>query len=124
MEAAEQKFFVQWFRQAYPAHRKALRVSMAGLPRHGKKGAIQWNMMKGQGVEKDEADIVIALPRGGYGSLVIEHKGEGMARQLTGGQLAYLEYHESIGNRAVSTRGLVDLMNVVSHYMGLTDDAH
>ena len=119
MESSEQRDFVKWFRETYPGHRKSLRVSMAGLPRYGRKGAVQWNMMKSQGLEKGEADIVIALPRGQYGALVIEHKGDGMSREVTEEQSEYLKYHAGIGNFAISTRGLEELQQVVQDYMGL-----
>lgn len=120
MESSEQRDFVKWFRETYPGHRKSLRVSMAGMKRQGRvSGARMWNMMKSQGLEKGEADIVIALPRGQYGALVIEHKGAGQSHKVTEDQEAYLEYHASIGNLAASTRGEEELQQVVQDYMGL-----
>lgn len=120
MEGAEQKEFVTWFGAEYPAHIKSLRISMSGIKRVGRRaGAMMWNQMKSQGVQKGEADIAILLPKGGYGSLLVEHKGEGMARKLTEDQADYLGYHNLIGNRAESTRGLDELKQVVRDYMGL-----
>jgi len=119
-EAAEQAQFVSWFRAHYPKDVFALRTSMAGVPRHGRKGAVIWNFMKSQGINKGEPDIALLIPRGCYGSLVIEHKGDGMSRQLTGEQAQALAYHEEIGNMAVQTRGLDELISVVEDYLCLS----
>jgi len=119
-ESAEQAEFVAWFRRRYPNHVYALRTSMAGVPRHGRKGAVIWNFMKSQGINRGEPDIAILLPRGGYGSLVIEHKGEGMSRKLTDEQARALAYHEEAGNMAVQTRGLDELISVVEDYLCLS----
>ena len=106
-----------WFEATYGEYIKSLRVSSAGLPRHGRKGAIQWNMMKGQGVQKGESDIALCVPRGGYGAMMIEHKGKGMTHKTTKEQQDYLDHHNKIGNFAISTRGLPELIAAVSTYM-------
>ena len=90
---------------------------MSGLPRHGKSGAVQWNMMRSQGVEKGEPDIAILVPRGGFGSLVLEHKAEGQSHKLTAEQQDHLSYHESVGNCAVSTRGVEAAKAAIKCYM-------
>lgn len=118
-EQDEQASFVSWFRRVYPKDVFALRASMNGVPRHGRRGAVIWNYMKGQGCNDGEPDIAILIPRGAYGSLVIEHKGEGMSRKLTEKQAAALAYHEEIGNMAVQTRGLDELISVVEDYLCL-----
>jgi hypothetical protein len=120
-EAREQAEFVKWFRKSHPQHAKALRASMAGLTfaGGGKWGAIMWNKMKAQGLVKGEPDLAILLPRGGYGALLIEHKGEGMARKLTDEQQEHLEYHNAHGNKAVQTRGLDELKQTVEAYLAL-----
>lgn len=120
MEAAEQKAFVQWFKAQYPAHAKSLRVSLRGINLgSGARAGRMMNYINSQGSVDGEADLAILVPKGGFGSLLVEHKGEGMARKLTDEQSAYLSYHRAIGNHAVSTRGLAELCSVVEQYMGL-----
>ncbi len=105
LESDEQAAVIKWFREAYPEYAKSLRSSMNGLPRHGRQGAILWSIMKQQGCTKGEPDFALLLPKGGFGSLVIEHKAEGQPHKVTEEQQEHLDYHESIGNCAVSTRG-------------------
>lgn len=119
-EAAEQKEIVGWFRENYPQYSKSIRVSMAGLPRHGRKGAIQWGMMKGQGVVDGESDIAILLPRNGFGALLIEHKSAEGSYKATPEQLDYIEYHNSVGNCACVTKGVDMAKAAIAQYMGQT----
>lgn len=116
-EAKEQSEFVAWFKECWPEHVKSLRCSMNGLPRHGRQGAILWNIMKGLGVQKGEPDIAILLPKGGYGAFLAEHKRGNGTHKITPEQFEQLEYHESIGNYAISTRGLDELKKSVMEYM-------
>jgi hypothetical protein len=118
MEEKEQSEFVKWFRAKHPDLAKGLRVSMAGMKRTGRRaGAMMWNKMKSLGVTRGEPDIAILIARGGYHSLVIEHKGEGMARQLTDEQQEHLDWHASQGNKAIQTRGLDELKEAVEEYL-------
>ena len=111
---------VAWFRKKYPAHVKSLRVSQSGGHRgKGKMAAIRIAKAKGQGEVKGEADIVILLPKGGYGCLVIEHKGENQGHSLSNDQQEYLDYHNACGNLAISTRGIYELTSRIEDYMGL-----
>jgi hypothetical protein len=117
-ETAEQREFVKYFLATWPEHANSLRVSMTAVSKRGRAGAILWGVMKSLGVQKGEADIAILIPKGGFGSLIIEHKGEGQAHKLSEHQQNYLDYHQSIGNQAVSTRGLEALKAAVLAYMG------
>lgn len=120
-EATEQARFVNWWKTQYPDYRLALRASMLGTNLgSGKQGAIMYNKLKSQGAIKGEPDIAILVKRGGYGCLVVEHKGLGMAHKLTEEQEQHLDFHKSIGNKAVQTRGLDDLKNTVREYMELS----
>ena len=118
-ETSEQRDAVLWFRAKYPRHIKAMRVSMGGMPRHGKKGAVLWSYMKGQGVLKGEADISILIPRGKFSALLIEHKGANQSHSLTEDQQEYLDYHNSVGNLAISTRGFDVLTAAIDTNMGM-----
>lgn len=117
-EAQEQREIVRWFRAKWPEHSQSLRVSQTGGYRgKGRAGAIRQAQIKGQGGVVGEADIAILLPRGGFGALLIEHKGEGQAHGLTEAQAAYLEYHRSIGNAAAVTRGIDAAKAAIESYM-------
>ena len=119
MEGKEQKEFVAWFRARWPEHASSIRVSLRGLNfGSGKRAAIMVKHIKAQGSVDGESDIAILLPKGGYGALLVEHKGEGMDRRLTDSQADYLGYHNLIGNLAVTTRGLDELKAAVENYMG------
>ena len=119
IESSEQKEFIKWFKASYPGHEKAIRVSMLGLNLGGgKKAAILINHIKGQGGVMGESDIAILAARNGYGSLLIEHKGEGQPHVLSDKQLDYMSYHNANGNLAVSTRGIEALKAAVKAYMG------
>ena len=116
-EVQEQAEVVKWFRTVWPEHAWSLRCSMSGLPRHGRQGTILWNIMKSLGVHKGEPDFAILLPKGGYGCFVAEHKAAQGARQLTEEQNEHLKYHQAIGNKAVSTRGIDALKAEIQEYM-------
>jgi len=123
MEGAEQKAFVKWFRETYPDDQQCLRVSLRGLNfGSGPRAARMINYIKSQGSVNGESDLALLIPKGGYGALVIEHKGDGMARKVTKDQRSYLNYHNSVGNLATSTRGLEELKKAVASYMGQTDE--
>jgi hypothetical protein len=108
---------VKWFRATYPEYAKSLRSSMNGLSRRGKAGAMMWGMMKALGCTRGEPDFALLLPKGGYGALVIEHKGDNQAHKLSDDQREHLEYHESIGNCAVSTRGVEAFKAAITAYL-------
>ena len=73
--------------------------------------------IKAQGGVTGEADIAILLPRGEYGSLLVEHKADGSTHKLSDAQQEYLDYHNIIGNCAVSTRGTEALKAAILAYM-------
>lgn len=117
-ESEEQREIVKWFRKRYPAHRRALRVSLAGLNfGAGPRAARMVNHVRSQGIEEGEADLLIALPRGGYGSLVIEHKAEGSTHTASRRQIEYIAYHNNNGNCGCITRGLGAAKAAIAQYM-------
>jgi hypothetical protein len=117
LESKEQAEVIKWFRAEYPEYAKSLRSSMNGLPRHGRQGAVLWNIMKQQGCTKGEPDFALLLSKGGFGALVIEHKAEGQPHKLTDEQQEHLDYHIGIGNCAVSTKGIEAFKAVIVAYL-------
>ena len=117
-EASEQREFVTWFRTRYPQYALSLRVSQSGAYRgSGTKGAIRTSQARLQGAVKGEADIAILVPRGTFGCLLVEHKKAGGRHQVTTEQQEYLDYHNRLGNCAVSTQGLGALQAAVTAYL-------
>lgn len=120
LESTEQAQVIAWFRATYPDYTRSIRCSMNGLPRHGRQGAVLWNIMKQQGCQKGETDFALMLPRGGFGCLVIEHKADGQSHKVTPEQQEHLDYHASIGNCAVSTKGIEAFKAAIITYMETT----
>jgi hypothetical protein len=117
-EAEEQRQIIRWFRETYPEYAMCLRVSLAGLNfGSGQRAARMVNHIRSQGIHPGEADILIAIQRGGYGSLVIEHKAEGSAYRATPEQLQYIDRHNQVHNCAVVTRGVDAAKAAIIAYM-------
>ena len=119
-EFNEQLDVVKWFKETWPEAASSLRVSLNGLNLGGgKKAAIMISQMKSQGMVIGEADIAILIPKSPYGCLLLEHKASDSAHKLTDDQVKYLDYHNSIGNCAVSTRGVEAAKAAITTYMYL-----
>ncbi len=117
----EQQAIITWYRELWPQHYRALRVSMNGLNLGGgRKAARMISQMRAQGMVDGEADIAIMLPTEAYGGLIIEHKALGSKHDMTEGQRDYLQYHRDIGNQAFMTRGVEEAKEVIASYMALT----
>jgi len=118
-ETEEQKEIVRWYRKAYPQYAMSLRVSQSGGYRGaGRKGAIRTAIIAAMGGVTGESDMAILLPRGDFGSLLIEHKADGAAHKATDKQIEYLNYHNENGNCAVVTRGVEAAKAAIAAYMG------
>ena len=117
-ESAEQKAIIAWFRAEYPEYSMCLRVSQSGR-RSGtsKRAAIAWAAQVAMGAVKGESDICISLPRGGFGSLLIEHKAEDSKHDTSPSQLDYIQSHNAVGNCAIVTRGVEAAKAAIRQYM-------
>lgn len=116
----EQRELIGWFRSKWPEFEKSIRVSMNGLNLGGGvRAARMVNQMRAQGMIDGEADIVLALPKGGYGALVLEHKAQGGNHKVQNNQQEYLDYHNGIGNCAVATTGVEAAKAAILTYMDL-----
>lgn len=122
-EADEQKEIVRWFRAQYPEHAMSLRISQTGGHiGKGRSAAIRNSQSRAMGRVNGESDIAILLPRGGYGALLIEHKAKGSAHKATPEQIAYVEYHNNIGNCACITRGVDAATAAIKTYIEATQE--
>jgi len=119
-ESSEQRELVKWFRETWPEYEKSLRVSMSGMNYgSGQRGAMLARHVKSQGVVKGEADIAIMLKRGTFGCMVIEDKSDEAMRGATAAQMEYIDYHRSIGNCAIITKGVDMAKLAIQQYMDL-----
>ena len=120
-ETDEQKAIVAWFRAEYPDYALCLRVSQSGGYRGaGRKGAIRTAQVAAMGGITGESDIAILLKRGGFGSLLIEHKADGSKHTTSDAQLEYIRHHNAVGNCAVVTRGIEQAQATIRQYMAGT----
>lgn len=117
-EWQEQRVAIKWFRETYPEHAQCIRLSLTGVNLGGsKRAAIMINQMKAQGLVLGESDLCLAIPKGGYGCLMIEHKSKDDKNGPTQAQRDYADYHNRLGNRAVFTKGIEDLKSIIQSYM-------
>lgn len=70
VESTTQQAFIRWFRLAYA--RYAL-VAIA-VPNGGARSRVEAAIMQGEGVTAGVADVLVLVPRGGYGALGLEFK--------------------------------------------------
>lgn len=82
----------------------------------GKRGRIEAAIMKGEGVTPGVADVIIAIPRGGYGHLGLEFKTK-TGRQ-SDAQKAWGELSEKAGNCYRVVRDVETAVAIVRDYMG------
>ena len=116
-ETSEVIEVVKWFRDEYPEYTAALRPSMNGISKRGRAGAILWNSMKAQGADAGDLDFALMLPKGGYGGLLIEHKKADGTHKVTDEQQEQIDFHNAIGNCAVSTRGVEAFKAAIVAYL-------
>lgn len=120
-ESEEHKAIIRYFRERWPEHARAIRVSANGIHRgRGVAASRRIAKEKAHGFVSGESDIAILIPRGGFGCLLIEHKSDEAMRGATGAQLDYIKYHNAIGNCAIVTKGVDMATAAIDQYMGIT----
>ena len=123
-ETKEQITIVQWYRAQYPQYALSLRVSQSGgYKGKGKQGAIRMAQIKAMGGVTGESDIAILLPRGGFGCFLMEYKAWAGKHPTSDDQLAYVRYHNAIGNCAVVCKGIDPAIAAIRQYMELDNAA-
>ena len=119
-ETQEQKAAIAWFRGKYPKHNGSIRVSLSGLNfGSGARAGRMINHIRALGMVNGESDVALLIPKGIYGCMVLEHKGEDQPHKLSDSQDTYLQYHRRTGNHAVSTRGIEEFKEKIEEYLAL-----
>lgn len=111
IESRIQKSCVMWFRLAYPD----VEGLFFAVPNGGRRDAWTARIMKDEGVRAGVADLILLLPRGGYGALAVEMKtpkGKQSAEQKRFQMLC-----ERHGICYVVCRCFDDFRNAVKRYM-------
>lgn len=69
-ESKTQQAFVRWFRLAHPS----LAYMLVAVPNGARTSASQGRILKAEGMMAGVADLLLLVPRGGYGCLALEFK--------------------------------------------------
>lgn len=125
-ESAIQQVCVQWFRLRYPK----LAHVLVHVPNEGKRmvkmvrtatgyrqvctGAAK---LKAEGMVPGVADLLLLVPRGGFGCLAIEMKSKkGVVRDT---QKEWAEKCKAAGNMYAICRSVDEFMEIVDNYLAL-----
>ena len=111
IESNMQQAFIHWFRLLYPKDWRMCFAVANGGARNPKEGA----MLKREGVVAGVADVMITIPRGGYGSLGLEFK-TSTGRQ-SAAQKDWQADFERVGNKYVVVRSLDEAIEVTKNYL-------
>lgn len=114
IESNTQQAFIRWFRLQYPDY---WRLGFA-VPNGGARNQREGATLKREGVVPGVADVLITIPRHGYGCLALEFK------TLTGRQSAAQKQwqtdFERQGNKYALVRTKEEAILITKHY--LNDD--
>lgn len=117
VESTTQQAFIRWFRLAYA--RYAL-VAVA-VPNGGARSRVEAAIMQGEGVTAGVADVLVLVPRGGYGALGLEFKTTARSSRQSPSQKAWQQAFEAAGNRYHVVRTIDEAIEVTNDYMQNND---
>lgn len=110
-EASLQTACVQWFELQYPQYRGML----LHVPNGGSRNMLEARNLKKQGVVAGVADLLLLIPRKGFGCLCIEMKyGKGKQSDR---QREWEEKASRYGNLYKVCRSLDEFMDTVNSYL-------
>lgn len=113
VESTTQQAFIRWFRLAYA--RYAL-VAIA-VPNGGARSRVEAAIMQGEGVTAGVADVLVLVPRGGYGALGLEFKTTARSSRQSPSQKAWQQAFEAAGNRYHVVRTIDEAIEVTRAYI-------
>ena len=111
IESEMQRSCKQWFGLQYPKLGRLLFAVPNGGARNSREAAI----MKAEGVTAGVADMILLIPRHGYGSLCIEFKTK-EGRQSDSQKLWQADA-EANGNKYVVIRSVEQFVNEIKKYL-------
>lgn len=110
-ESKLQQSCVRWFRLVHPEYAYML----FAVPNGGARSATEGKMLKAEGVMAGVSDLILLVPRQGYGALCIEMKtAKGVQRET---QKVWQQEAEHNGNKYVVVRSFDDFKQAVEEYL-------
>ena len=110
-ESHLQQACVRWFRYQYPQHAQLL----IAVPNGVRTSATQGRILKAEGMLAGVADLLLLLPRHGYGCLCIEMKTD-KGRQ-SDSQKQWQQATEQAPNKYVVCRDFYDFKQQIETYL-------
>ena len=107
-----QRQVIQWFRLQYPNYSKLL----IAVPNGGSRNSLEAVELKRQGVQAGVADLLLLIPKGGFGCLGLELKNEKNKQTLK--QMEWQSDFEMF-NKYVVCRSLYEFIDEIEKYLEL-----
>lgn len=111
LESKIQIACVTWFRYQYHKLEKML----IAVPNGGFRNAKEAKIMKTEGVVSGASDLILLIPKKGFGSLCIEMKTDKGKQSVN--QKAWQKETELNGNKYVICRNIDDFINIINWYL-------
>lgn len=111
IESEMQRSCKRWFDLQYP---KLSRMYFA-IPNGGARNSREAAIMKAEGVTAGVADMILLLPRHGYGSLCMEFKTPTGRQSIS--QKQWQADAEAAGNKYVVIRSFEQFVNEIKNYL-------
>ena len=115
IESDIQKAFVKWFRLQYPQYALNLMSVPNGDVRRKSEAAI----MKAEGMTAGAADLLLLVPRGGFGALGIEFKTQAKYSRQSDAQKRWQQAFERAGNKYTIVRTFEEAVVIANNYLKL-----
>ncbi len=115
IESNIQKSFVTWFRLQFPEYA----LTLTSVPNGGLRGKREAGILKAEGMTAGAADLLLLVPRGGYGALGIEFKTTEKSIRQSPAQKRWQEAFEKAGNKYAIARTFDEAVEVVKNYLNL-----
>lgn len=115
IESNTQIACVKWFRLAYPQYAYML----FSVPNGGKRERTESKIMKAEGIVAGVSDLILLLPRRGFGALCIEMKRRTGVQSLE--QKVWQEECEKHGNKYIIAHSFDEFKEKVEDYLQESD---
>ena len=113
IESDIQKAFVKWFRLQYPQYA----LNLTSVPNGGLRSKTEAAIMKAEGMTAGAADLLLLVPRGGFGALGIEFKTQAKGSRQSEAQKRWQAAFESAGNKYVIVRTFDEAVEITNSYL-------
>ena len=113
LESNIQRSFVRWFRLQYPEYA----LNLTSVPNGGLRSKTEAAIMKAEGMTAGAADLLLLVPRDGFGALGLEFKTQVKGSRQTPAQKQWQKSFEQVGNKYVLVRTLNEAITAVQNYL-------